>query len=46
MGTLLEGLEPFFNTCIDTFSDFDGIVVMAMVIEMIFLKLRKHQIIL
>ncbi len=29
MGTLLEGLEPFFNTCIDTFSDFDGIVVMA-----------------
>ncbi|MDC7975264.1 MULTISPECIES: macrolide family glycosyltransferase [Bacillus] len=29
MGTLLEGLEPFFNTCIDAFSDFDGIVVMA-----------------
>ncbi|EJQ51921.1 UDP-glucosyltransferase [Bacillus wiedmannii] len=29
MGTLLEELEPFFNTCIDTFSDFDGIVVMA-----------------
>lgn len=29
MGTLLEGIEPFFNTCIDTFSDFDGIVVMA-----------------
>ncbi|HHK5613612.1 TPA: macrolide family glycosyltransferase [Bacillus paranthracis] len=29
MGTLLEGLEPFFNMCIDTFSDFDGIVVMA-----------------
>ncbi|WP_144611486.1 macrolide family glycosyltransferase [Bacillus cereus] len=29
MGTLLEGLEPFFNTCIDSFSDFEGIVVMA-----------------
>ncbi|MGN4818959.1 macrolide family glycosyltransferase [Bacillus cereus group sp. MYBK139-2] len=29
MGTLLEGLEPFFNMCIDAFSDFDGIVVMA-----------------
>lgn len=29
MGTLLEGLEPFFNTCIDTFSDFKGVVVMA-----------------
>ncbi|HFK1548084.1 macrolide family glycosyltransferase [Bacillus sp. SBS7] len=29
MGTLLEGLEPFFNTCIDAFSGFDGIVVMA-----------------
>ncbi|HFU7086154.1 TPA: macrolide family glycosyltransferase [Bacillus cereus] len=29
MGTLLEGLEPFFNTCIDAFSDFDGLVVMA-----------------
>ena len=23
MGTLLEGLEPFFNICIDAFSDFD-----------------------
>ncbi|ENB9401358.1 macrolide family glycosyltransferase [Bacillus sp. CD3-5] len=29
MGTLLEGLEPFFNMCIDTFSDFKGVVVMA-----------------
>ncbi|PEU97959.1 UDP-glucosyltransferase [Bacillus cereus] len=29
MGTLLEGLEPFFNTCIDAFSDFDGLVIMA-----------------
>ncbi len=29
MGTLLEGLEPFFNTCIDAFSDFDGLVVIA-----------------
>ncbi|KWU58256.1 UDP-glucosyltransferase [Bacillus mycoides] len=29
MGTLLEGLEPFFNTCIDAFSNFEGIVVMA-----------------
>ncbi|WP_242261075.1 macrolide family glycosyltransferase [Bacillus cereus group sp. BfR-BA-01453] len=29
MGTLLEGLESFFNMCIDTFSDFKGVVVMA-----------------
>ncbi|WP_436864683.1 macrolide family glycosyltransferase [Bacillus fungorum] len=29
MGTLLEGLEPFFNTCIDAFSNFEGVVVMA-----------------
>ncbi|MBE5106622.1 UDP-glucosyltransferase [Bacillus thuringiensis] len=29
MGTLLEGLEPFFNTCIDAFSDFEGVVVLA-----------------
>ncbi|PFD42008.1 UDP-glucosyltransferase [Bacillus cereus] len=29
MGTLLEGIEPFFNTCIDAFSDFEGVVVMA-----------------
>ncbi|PND10435.1 hypothetical protein CW304_27450 [Bacillus sp. UFRGS-B20] len=25
MGTLLEGLEPFFNTCIESFFRFDGI---------------------
>lgn len=29
MGTLLEGIEPFFNACIDAFSDFNGLVVMA-----------------
>ncbi|KFN02293.1 UDP-glucosyltransferase [Bacillus clarus] len=29
MGTLLDQVEQFFNTCIDAFSNFEGIVVIA-----------------
>ncbi|WP_431086686.1 macrolide family glycosyltransferase [Paenibacillus sp. 8b26] len=29
MGTLLDHVEDFFNTCIEAFSDFEGIVVIA-----------------
>ncbi|WP_149095255.1 macrolide family glycosyltransferase [Paenibacillus terrae] len=29
MGTILDHIEDFFNTCIEAFSDFEGIVVIA-----------------
>lgn len=29
MGTVLDHIEEFFNTCIEAFGDFDGIVVIA-----------------
>lgn len=29
MGTVLDHVEDFFNTCIEAFSDFEGIVVIA-----------------
>ncbi|EHS55898.1 macrolide family glycosyltransferase [Paenibacillus sp. Aloe-11] len=29
MGTVLDHIEDFFNTCIEAFSDFEGIVVIA-----------------